>query len=76
MFTFVMSDMKQNKKRKQTLESAQYRLEITFIFFRFVVVVVVATVFVSAWLLLILVLFVSIVFFPLDYVHNCFYFSP
>jgi len=55
MFTFVMSDMKQNKKRKQTLESAQYRLEITFIFFRFVVVVVVATVFVSAWLLLILV---------------------
>ena len=28
--TFVMSYMKQNKSRKQTLESAQYALEISF----------------------------------------------
>ena len=30
MFTLVMPYMKQNKKRKQTLESAQYGLEISF----------------------------------------------
>ena len=30
MLHFVMSYMKQNKSRKQTLESAQYRLEISF----------------------------------------------
>ena len=30
MFTFVMSYMKQNKKCKQTFESAQYRREIIF----------------------------------------------
>ena len=30
MLHFVMSYMKQNKRRKQTLESAQYRLEISF----------------------------------------------
>jgi len=29
MLHFVMSYMKQNKNRRQTLESAQYRLEIT-----------------------------------------------
>ena len=30
MLHFVMSYMKQNKKRKQTLESAQYGLEVIF----------------------------------------------
>ena len=30
MLHFVMSYMKQNKSRKQTLESAQYRPEISF----------------------------------------------
>ena len=30
MLHFVTSYMKQNKSRKQTLESAQYRLEISF----------------------------------------------
>ena len=30
MLHFVTSKMKQNKSRKQTLESAQYRLEISF----------------------------------------------
>ena len=30
MLQFVTSYMKQNKSRKQTLESAQYRLEISF----------------------------------------------
>ena len=30
MLNFVTSYMKQNKSRKQTLESAQYRLEISF----------------------------------------------
>ena len=31
MLHFVTSYMKQNKSRKQTLESAQYRLEISFL---------------------------------------------